>query len=41
MYTDGNFFEFFESPIAAVFIGISAIVVVWTIIKQIRKPKTA
>ena len=37
MYTDGNFFEFFESPIAAVFMGISIVVVIWTIIKQLRK----
>lgn len=40
MYTDGNLWEFFETPIAAVFIGISAIVAAWNIIKQFVKKES-
>ena len=36
-YTDGHFFRFFESPIAAVFLGVSIAVLAWSVIKQIRK----
>lgn len=36
MYTDGSFLAFFRSPIAAVFMGISILVVLWTAYKEIR-----
>ncbi|MDR1901888.1 MAG: tripartite tricarboxylate transporter permease [Treponema sp.] len=36
MYTNGNFFGFFQSPIAAVFMAISVSAVVWTVFKGIR-----
>jgi putative tricarboxylic transport membrane protein len=35
-YTDNSFIKFFESPIAAVFLVISAGVILWAIIKHVR-----
>ena len=37
MYTNGSFFAFFKSPIAAVFMGISILAVLWTVFKEVRK----
>lgn len=34
--TDNSFWRFFEHPIAAVFLGVSIIVILWAFIKQIR-----
>lgn len=36
MYNNGNFFGFFTSPIAAVFMVISIAAVIWTIVKEVR-----
>ena len=36
-YTDGSFLKFFQSPIAAVFLTISIGVLLWSVIKQIRR----
>ena len=36
-YTDSNFLRFFESPIAAVFLTISIGVILWAVIKQVRR----
>ncbi len=39
MYTNNNFWAFFESPIAAVFMLISVGVVIWTAWKEVKKNK--
>lgn len=36
MYANGNFFGFFKSPIAAVFLIISILAVLWTTFKNVR-----
>lgn len=36
MYSNNNFFAFFQSPIAAVFIVFTIIMVIWTAYKQIK-----
>ncbi|MCD2435324.1 tripartite tricarboxylate transporter permease [Acidaminococcus sp. NSJ-142] len=35
-YTDNNFWAFFESPIAAVFLSISIFVILWAVYKQVK-----
>lgn len=41
MLTKGDFFAFFGSPIAAVFMIVAIVVVVWTFVKAFRGPKKA
>ena len=36
MYTGGSFLAFFRSPIAAVFMSVSLLVVLWTAYKELR-----
>lgn len=39
MYTNGNFFAFFERPITALFLGLTVLVLVWWGFKYVRKAR--
>ena len=36
-FSDGNFMAFLQRPISAVFLGITAVYLVFTVVKEVRK----